>query len=201
MLIPHPFLILFSGLAHASNEVTVSPSGANDQDVINHALKWFLMPKAGTVYLTSGVYLITATIYIWSNTKLTGDKDTIIRVSPSSSQWFQGSNGIISNAKNEVLNNVEIYGFQIDGNIKNLPKSYADSRPDTSHDCENLIRLQGESTNFMNNIKIHDMKLYDSFGDGAHVVYCNNAQVYNNEISDTQHECIFYVCVVRLSNP
>ena len=49
----------------------------------------------------------------------------------------------------------------------------------------------------MDNIKVHDMKLYDSFGDGCHIIYCKNAQVNNNFISNTQHEGIFWSSVLN----
>ena len=164
-------------------------AAAGDEQQINELLK-----NGGNVTLENRVYTITGPIYIHSNTVLTGGPDTIIRVSPSSSQWFQGSIGIISN--DEVVNNIEIYGFSIDGNVQNLPIEYHHSRSDTAHDCERCILLHGDSNNFMNNVKIHDMRLYDSFSDGVYIRFCNNAQVYNNFISNTQHEGVFFVCAV-----
>ena len=67
-------------------------AAAGDEQQINELLK-----NGGNVTLENRVYTITGPIYIHSNTVLTGGPDTIIRVSPSSSQWFQGSIGIISN--------------------------------------------------------------------------------------------------------
>jgi hypothetical protein len=186
------FLLLFTGLAKAGVEIAISPSGSSDQIIINNALETVYQSGGGIVYLSAGIYNIEGPIYIKSNTVLSGESDTILRVSSFSSQWFTRRTGIICN--NELVNNVEIYGFQIDGNVQNLPPEYHHSRPDTSHDCENIIRLQGDSNNFMNNIKIHDMKLYDSFGDGVHVIFCNHAQIYNNSISNTEHEGVFLVC-------
>jgi hypothetical protein len=179
--------LLFPGLALAGDDKKVHPSGSNsDQEVINAALL-----GGGTVYLESGIYTINGPIEISSNTVLTGSPDAIVRVSASSKQWFTGRAAVICN--DELVNNVEIYGFCIDGNVQNLPSEYDHSRPNTSHDCENLIRLQGDSNNFMGNIKVHDLKIYDSFGDGCHIVYCNHAQIYNNFISNTQHEGAFLV--------
>ena len=171
------FLILLSPIASAGDEVS-----------INEQLK-----NGGNVHLPSGIYNIEGPIYIKSDTVFSGESDTILRVSCPSGRWFTNALGVI----NGNGNNIEISGFQVDGNVENLPTEYSHTRSDTAHDCENLIRLQGESTNFMNNIKVHDMKLYDSFGDGCHVIYCQNAQVYNNFISNTQHEGIFWSVVTN----
>ena len=164
-------------------------AAAGDEQQINELLK-----NGGNVTLENKVYTITGPIYIHSNTALNGGPDTVIRVSSSSSHWFTGSIGIISN--NEAIHDVEIYGFSIDGNVQNLPTEYHHSRSDTAHDCERCILLHGDSNNFMNNVKIHDMRLFDSFSDGVYIRFCNNAQVYNNFISNTQHEGVFFVCAV-----
>lgn len=164
-------------------------AAAGDEQQINELLK-----NSGNVTLENKVYTITGPIYIHSNTVLTGGPDTVIRVSSSSSQWFTGNIGIISN--NEAIHDVEIYGFSIDGNVQNLPAEYHHSQSDTAHDCERCILLHGDSNKFMNNVKIHDMRLYDSFSDGVYIRFCNNAQVYNNFISNTQHEGVFFVCAM-----
>jgi hypothetical protein len=167
------FLVLFTGIA-----------SAGDEQMINKQLS-----VGGTVHLQQGIYNIEGPIYIKSDTVLSGEQDTILRVSCPNGRWFSNSISVI----NGNGNNIEISGFQIDGNVQNLPIEYSHTRSDTAHDCENLIRLQGDSTNFMNNIKVHDLKLYDSFGDGCHIVYCNHAQIYNNFISNCEHEGVFLV--------
>jgi Pectate lyase superfamily protein len=180
------FFLLLPGLAQAG-QINLNPC---DQNNINNALSQVSQSGGGTVYLNPGTYELTGPIKIGSNTVLTGSPDAIIRVSLNSSQWFTNSVGCIG-ALDNVPHDIEIYGFQIDGNVENLPAGYANT-PGHDHDCENLIRLQGDSNNFMNNIKVHDMKLYDSFGDGCHIVFCNHAEFYNNMISNTQHECFFF---------
>jgi hypothetical protein len=170
------FLVFFTGIAHAG-----------DEQQINERLK-----AGDIIHLASGIYNLEGPVIIpHSNITLSGEPDTILRVSSGSSQWFTGRTAVICN--DELVNNVEIYGFCIDGNVQNLPSEYDHSRQDTAHDCENLIRLQGDSNNFMDNIKVHDMRLYDSFGDGCHVVYCNHAQIDNNFISNCEHEGVFLV--------
>ena len=172
----------------------VSPTGSNsDQTVINNALEAVHNSGGGKVYLNAGTYTIDNTIVIWSNTILTGSPDAVILVSPSSSQWFTGSTGIIS--CKETVKNVEIYGFQINGNLGALPASYANS-PGHDKDCMRCIILHGNSGDYANNIRIHDMKLYDSFSDGMYIYYARNVSVYNNFISNTQHEGVFFSVVI-----
>ena len=122
------FFLLFSGLAQAGDEVRINQALAN----------------GGNVHLPSGVYDLEGPVIIHSNTVLSGEPDTILRVFLSSSQWFTGQTGVICNPS-ESLQNVEIYGFQIDGNIANLPRSY-DSTPGHERDCEKLILIGGLSS-------------------------------------------------------
>jgi hypothetical protein len=191
------FTGFFTGAASASGDYIVSPTGAtNDQDVINKAIEEASENGGGTVYLNPGVYLVDGPVIIKSNIHLTGDPNAIIRVAPTSSQWFTGQIGVICNPT-ESVHNVEISGFQIDGNIANLPKSYANSRSDTRHDCEKLIILGGWSSNFGSNIKIHGMKLYNAFSDGIYIRFSKGVACYNNFISNCQHEGIFFSCVLN----
>ena len=140
----------------------------------------------GIVYLNAGTYIVDGPVLIKSNTKLTGDSNAIIKVYSGSSQWFQGSIGIISNAGN--LRNVEICGFQVDGSVTELPAGYHQSRGNAAHDCERCILFAGDSGNMMDNISIHDLTLFDSFSDGVYIRFCDNVHIYNNFISNTQHE-------------
>jgi len=172
----------------------VYPTGSkSDQTVINNALEAVHNSGGGKVYLNAGTYTIDNTIVIWSNTILTGSPDAVILVSPSSSQWFTGSTGIIS--CKEPVKNVEISGFQINGNLGALPASYANT-PGHNKDAERCIILHGNSGDYADNIKIHDMKLYDSFSDGAYIYYAKNVQFYNNFVSNTQHEGVFFSVVI-----
>ena len=188
------FLLFFSGIAKAQTELRLSPT---DQNGINQALKSVYNAGGGTVYLTSGVYEVTGPVIIKSNIKLTGDPDAIIRVSSSSSQWFTGQIGIICNP-DESLQNVEISGFCIDGNIGNLPRSF-DSTPGHDRDCEKLILIGGWSSQFGKNIKIHDMKLYNAFSDGIYIRFTDGVSIYNNIISNCQHEGFYLSCCKNIS--
>lgn len=182
------FLLFFTSIVEAGNSITLNPdSGHSNQNQINAAL------EKGHVFLGPGVYEVDGPILIQSNRVLSGDQNAIVRVYSGSSKWFTGSVGIISSSG--VINNVEISGFQIDGNIGNLPSSYADSRSDTDHDCERCILFRGASNQFASNIKVHDMKLYNSFSDGFYIIFGENVQCYNNFISNCQHEGVYYSCL------
>jgi len=183
------FIIFGSCVAYAGDEqIKLSPNnGHSNQIQINAAL------EKGDVYLDSGVYEVDNTIIIGSNRVLSGDPNAIIRVYSGSSHWFVGAIGVIS--CEGVVQNVEISNIQIDGNIGNLPSSYANSRSDTDHDCEKLIILRGYSNQFANNIKIHNLKLYNSFSDGIYIIFADGTQCYDNFISNCQHEGIYYSCL------
>ena len=175
-------------------ELTVYPTGSNsDQTVINQALEDVKNAGGGRVILTTGVYKVDNTVVIWSNTVLTGALDAVIMVAPTSGQWFTGSTGIIS--CKESVKNVEIYGFQINGNLGAFPPGFANT-PGHDKDCMRCIILHGDSGNYADNIRIHDMKLYDSFSDGMYIYYARNVLVYDNFISNTQHEGVFLSVVI-----
>ncbi|MFA6887822.1 MAG: right-handed parallel beta-helix repeat-containing protein [Fermentimonas sp.] len=184
-------VILYSvELAQAGEQITLSPDGGHsNQEQISKAL------EKGDVHLSAGVYEIDGTIIISSNRVLSGDPNAIVRVWSGSSQWFTGATGVIS--CKEPVQNVEICGFQMDGNIGSLPKSYSDSRSDTDHDCEKLIILKGYSNQYANNIKVHDMKLYNSFSDGFYIIFGESVFFYNNIVSNCQHEGFYFSCVKK----
>src|SRR5665811_1261491 len=143
------FFVCCVGVAEAL-ELTVSPTGSNnDQTIINNALDAVHNSGGGKVYLNAGTYEIDNTVIIWSNTILTGSHDAVIMVSPSSSQWFVGSVGIIS--CKESVKNVEISNFQINGNLGAFPASYANTA-NHDKDCMRCIILHGDSGNYADNI-------------------------------------------------
>lgn len=191
---PLLFLLLLPGIAQAK-DIILSPQGSNDQSQISGAIKTVSESGGGTVYLNSGVYDISNTITMRSNVKLTGDSEAILRVS-ASYQWFTGQIGVISNP-DESLHDVEICGFQIDGNIGHIKREW-DSTPGHDRDCEKLILIGGWSSSFGNNIKIHDLKLYNSFSDGIYIRFTNGVSIYNNVISNCQHEGFYLSCCTNI---
>lgn len=188
-------IVYMSQIGLAGEQIVLSPqAGHSNQEQINEAITQAASgAKGSTVFLTAGVYPVDNTIIMRSNVRLLGDRDAIIQVSSTSSQWFTGRTGVIS--CKESLKNVEICGFQIDGNIGNLPTNYANSQPGRYHDCEKLIIVGGYSNDLAGNIKIHDLKLYNAFSDGIYVIYAQDVKVYNNFISNCQHEGIYFSVV------
>jgi parallel beta-helix repeat protein len=161
-----------------------SPALAGDEIQINQ-----MLDQGGNVHLDPRVYNIEGPIIIHSNTILSGEPGTILRVSSSSSQWFTGQIGIICNPT-ESLQNIEICFLEVDGNIGNLPRNF-DSTPGHDRDAGKLILIGGFSSEYGNNIIIHDVKLYNAFSDGIYLRFTNNIQIYNNEIINCQHEGFF----------
>lgn len=188
-------LLMFLPLANAGTIITDNQTrttdGTSDQVEINQALS-----EGGDVYLT-GKFVIDNGISIGSNTHFYSNDTAIIEVSPSSSQWFAEPKGII-NPKEYPLKNVEISGFKIDGNLEQMNASFADSSKGI-HDSERAIRLQGTKTEFMENISVHDMTVYNTFSDGINIGYCYNATCYNNLLCNCQHESIFFTCTLSSS--
>jgi hypothetical protein len=192
--------ILFSGLAQAGDDrviILYPEEGHNNQNQITQALKDY-----DIVYLSAGVYEVDGPTYIGSNKILFGDPNAIIRVWSGSSQWWGLSNGIIMGEfTGSPLHDIAIVGFQIDGNCDELPASYANYvAPGGSghHNTERCIDLRGWSDpekGFMQNISIHDMQIYDAFSDGIRVAYADDVLIYNNFISNCQHEGVYFVCV------
>jgi len=181
------FLLLYYSISLAQAGTTLSPGGGHsNQKQITEAL------KDGDVYLEAGVYEVDGPIYLKSDRALSGDPNAIIRVWSGSSQWFTGSTGIITGSG---VSNIEISGFQIDGNIGNLKKEYHQSGPTHAHDCEKLIIIYGSSNNFIENIEVHDMKFYNSFSDAVYVRFADGVSCHDNVISNCQHEGIYYSVV------
>lgn len=142
--------------------------------------------------MQSGVYTLEGPIYIYSNTILTGDEGTILRVSSSSSQWFHGRVGLITNDK--PIHDVILKNIQLDGNCQNLPKGYANY--DGIHDGERGIYFNGLTNEFCYNITIINVKVYDTFSDGLHINYARNVHISKFCGENNQHEGIFLVCVL-----
>jgi hypothetical protein len=166
-------------------------NSAGEQDALN-----LLLEEGGYIELEDREYILTGPLFIYSNTVLTGGPHTVLKVECPNGKWFSNTIGVLNSDTKGYVDNVSISGFEIDGNVQNLPKAWHQSRSDTAHDCEALIRIIGSSGRFSNNIRIFNMNLHDSFSDGLTIRFCNNAQVYNNEISNCQHEGVFLTCCI-----
>jgi hypothetical protein len=182
------FLTLFADIAQASY-ISVSPSGSNDQIILNQALSQVYHSGSGTVYLNSGVYDIQGQILMGSNIVLTGSSSTILRVHPYSITNFPDGTGVIGFIGNSIKN-VEISNFEIDGNIENQPSGYRGTG------YERLINFWCDSSNPGRNISIHDMYIHDSAGDGAQICFAKKVFFYNNNMSNLEHDAFFFRDVI-----
>lgn len=181
------FFLFSTMIVEAGESIPLSPDGSHsNQNQINEAL------MRGNVHLNAGVYTVDNTIVMQSDRILSGDSGAIIQVYLGTSQWFTGSTGIISCTGS--VSNVEICGFQITGNCANLNPALANT-PGHDKDCQKCIILHGGSGDYAQNIKIHDMTLFDSFSDGVYIYYANNVHISNIFISNCQHEGVFWSCI------
>ena len=76
-----------------------------------------------------------------------------------------------------------------------MPQPYANYGKG-DHNAERAIYFVGNKKDFMENVSVHNMQVYDTFCDGIQIAYCNNALVYSNFISNCQHSGIFLISVV-----
>jgi hypothetical protein len=190
------FILLFlsvftSGIAGAQ-DLTISSC---DQGGINQALQSVYQSGGGTVYLEAGTYPVTGQVQIGSNTHLTGSPDAIIKVSSSSSQFFTDGTGIIGLISSNS-HDIEIDSIQLDGNLKAFPQSWANSGSGI-HNAGRAIDFRGYEGAFLQNIKIHNLKIYDFFSDGIHIAFAVNVNCYSNFVSNCQHSGIYYINVLE----
>jgi hypothetical protein len=167
--------IVFSGIAGAGDEVWI-----NQQLATNHY-----------VCLPGRICNLDGTVIMHHGDILCGEPGAILRVNPASGQWYTGNTGIITCTDPK---DIQIYGFEIDGNCQNLPASYNTNNQDP-HCCERAIFIIGSSDNFGNNINIHDMVIHDTFSDGCHVRWSKNVRVSRLKESNCEHDGV-YVCEV-----
>jgi hypothetical protein len=201
-LFPAVILLLFLTnslwVAQAGNSDTITlypVEGHSNQNQINEALENY-----DEVILSSNVFEVDNPVIVKSGKKLKGEKGACLRVWNGSDEWNNRYNGVIRFGS-ENLHDVTICGIEIDGNCDELPASYANFVfPGGSghHNAWRGIVFSGTSnpeSGFMYNISIHDMYIHDFFSDGIRIAYADNVYVYDNVITNTQHECIYFICV------
>ena len=175
-----------------TDTITVSGcDGSSDQDTINEALE--NAEPGDTVFLPSKTYLVDGPIDInCSGVTLQGEDGTVIKVAKTNKQWFKGLTGIINSVG---FDDISIKDMIIDGSCDKLDNSLADSSSATSHDCERGIVIQGSSGDFVKNIVIKNVIVINTFSDGVHVRCAENVIVDSCEMSNCQHDSIYFVLV------
>ncbi|AKB35624.1 hypothetical protein MSSAC_1034 [Methanosarcina siciliae C2J] len=145
--------------------------GTEDNEQIQAALDAVKNSAAhNTVYLNSGTYEITQSLHLHSGIKLTGDSGACLKLVDSAG-WSRDT-PIIGQSTSSIYN-VEISGFEIDGNAANQSEEIFSLYYD-------LIFL-----NYADNVLIHDMNLHDNLNDAVKIQNGSNAQVYDNWIEET----------------
>lgn len=175
-------------------------NGVNDEVEINQALDFVSTdPNFTTVYL-DGHFTISEPIFISSNTILTGDVSSVLKLEDYVN-WNIGNKPMIAQ-KNRVehwsawgsygddISNVEIYGFEI--NVGQQAEPTGNTFIPLVHFC------------YPHNVSIHDMLLKNSRWDIIRFTSsggvnsdtsqdANNSKVYNNTIVNSGHEGIAFV--------
>jgi hypothetical protein len=138
---------------------------------------------------------ITDQVFIGSNSIWSGDASAILKVedgacgSSVDNCVFPNGTPVITGL-NSYPKNIEIYGFQINGNCQNNSNKlgYAhDVLQSAGSGVERLISFTSAS-----NIKVHDMRIYDAFGEALMIFYGQHIEVYNCFLSNLQHDAVFY---------
>ena len=161
--------------------------GIDDQVQINQALDYVESIGGGTIYMKSGLFVISGPLNVGSNTILTGDSDTVLKLD----DHVRFANNVPMILA-EGAENIKIHGFEIDGNYENndewilgVPMYYM------------LIFMED-----VDNIEVYDMYMHDNAYDLMHFNRCSNVSVHDNIARDQGHEFVwvFYCDGVNIYN-
>ena len=176
--------------------------GHADQVVINRALSWMAADTGRQVHMVGPFeFGITDQLFIGSNSIWSGDSDAVIKVedgacgSSYSNCVFPNGTPVIA-ALNSSPSNIEIGGFQINGNCQNQ-NAYLGSGGADSHGSgvERIISFSNAS-----GINLHNMRIYDGFGEGLMIFTGRNILCAYNYFSNLQHDAVFYKSVTGSVN-
>ncbi|MDD2299109.1 MAG: hypothetical protein PHN69_03605 [Candidatus Pacebacteria bacterium] len=178
--------------------------GSDDQEGINKALSWAASNPGNIIHLVGPyVFQVEDQVQIGPKTILSGDSNAVLKIpnmgcgTTASNCVFPDGKGVIASIPGTVPNEIEITGFEIDGNCQNqaLKLGLAHGQPSSSGSgVERLISLgdlQGKTR--ANNIKIHNMYFHDAFGEAARIAFADNVLIYNNIASNHQHDAFFCI--------
>lgn len=156
--------------------------GTDDQIEINEALAYVAeTPEYTTVHLKGpNTYVVSDSIFIGSNTILEGDPTAVIELKDKAGWPLEKP--LITQIDSSESQNITIRGFEINGNHDgNTEKSRGKG-------YYNLIH-------FLNckNIRVYDMYMHDSHGDGLKVVQGSDIQFYNNTVYKLGHDALYTI--------
>ncbi len=158
--------------------------GTDDHIEINEALAYVAEnPEFTTVHLKGpNTYLISDSIFVGSNTILEGDPTAVIKLKDKA-DWPLEKPPLITQRDSSESQNITVKGFEIDGNHDgNREKSRG------GKGYHNLVH-------FLNckNIRVYDMYMHDSHGDGLKVVKGSDIQFYNNTVYKVGHDALYII--------
>ncbi len=156
--------------------------GTDDQVEINKALEYVAEnPEFTTVHLSGpNTYIISDSIFIGSNTILEGDPTAVIKLENKAGWPLEKP--LITQIDSSGSQNITVRGFEIDGNHdgnkeKSRGKGYY-----------NLIH-------FLNckDIRVYNMYMHDSHGDGLKVAKGSEIKFYNNTVYKLGHDALYII--------
>jgi hypothetical protein len=156
--------------------------GSNDQIEINQAFTHVTEnPQFTTVHLKGpNTYVISESIFIGNNTLLEGDSTAVIKLKDKA-DWEVGK-PLITQMNSTGIHGVTIKGFEINGNHDNNE----DKKKGLGY--YNIIHFLNSK-----DIKVHDMYMHDSHGEGLKTENSSNIQFYNNSIYKLGHNGLFAI--------
>jgi len=172
--------------------------GIGDQEEINKALDSVAAnPNFTTVYLKGvNIFEIDEPVLISNNTILTGDATATIKLKDNANWQTQNKPLITQTGRlgwdrygidGEMVSNVEIYGFRIDGGLFQVEPS--------GSEYNMLIHFT-----YPHNVSIHDMYFQYGQWDAIRLSSADNTthidcHIYNNKIYACGHDAISFVSV------
>lgn len=183
--------------------------GTNDEVQFNQAFTWGnsnpnnVIKMRGTGDASSPhKYNLQGPVKMCSNVVWTAETGVCLFI-PNGACGTSISNCVFPNGTpvigqlSSYITNVEIYGFEFDGNCQNqstvLGKAHGKVQSAGSG-VERLIQLRGlsGSQTKASNIYIHDINFHDAFGEAVHIQYAKGVRVESIKASNHQHDCVYY---------
>ena len=155
-------------------------NGTDDQIEINKALAYVAEhPEFTTVHLKGpNTYVISDSILVGNDTFLEGDPTAVVKLKDKAN--WPVTKSLITQMNSTGNQNITIKGFEINGNHDgNTDKNRGDG-------YYNLIHFVSST-----NIKVHDMYMHDSHGDGLKVEHSSNIQFYDNIVYKLGHDGLY----------
>ncbi len=172
--------------------------GTSDQVEINQALDYVAThTDFTTVYLKgANTFEIDDPVLVSSNTIFTGDSTATIKLKDNAAWWTQNKPLITQTGRlgwdrygidGEIISNVEIYGFRIDGGLFQEEPS--------GSEYNTLIHFT-----YPHNVNIHDMYFQYGQWDAIRLSSFDNTthtdcHIYNNKIFACGHDAVSFVGV------